>query len=289
MLNNYNLANLTTYKIGGPAKYFAKCNNEQKLLGLLSLFGELNINWFVIGNGSNILIADKGFPGAVIKLGRDFKKVAFCVNSVEVGSAVLLPVLSRHFLSKGWGGYEFMCDIPGTVGGAVRMNAGTKDGEIKDHFLSAKLLSPDGNITDVNKGDMNFSYRYSRLKETRDIVLSVKFELSFIDNFENIKNKINEIISTRNKKYPKVKKNCGSIFKKPRTGIPAGWYIEQVGLKGTAVGEAMVSNEHANWIVNTGHARADHVKYLIRKIQDEVFNKFNILLEREVIFIPEDL
>jgi len=278
----------TTYKIGGSARYFFSCNTVNGIQKALSWCDEQSLPWFILGNGSNILIADKGFAGLVIKLSRGFKAFSFAQDTVEVGGGALMPALSSHCLSKGWGGFEFMCGIPGTIGGGVRMNAGTRDGEIKDHFISAIVQSPNGNVNVVGKDDMNFSHRHSMLANTRDIVLSVRLKLSYPDKPENIKEKIKKIIAIRRAKQPKIKRNCGFVFKKPPGGKPAGWYIDQAGLKGLRIGDAMVAHEHANWILNLGNAKADQVKALISKIQDEVMKKFGVSLEREVIYVPED-
>jgi len=283
------LANHTTYKIGGPAQYFSICDTVDEIQEALSWCEQHVLPWFILGNGSNILVADEGFAGLVLKLGRGFKAFSFAYDSVEVGGGVLMPALSSHCLSKGWGGFEFMCGIPGTMGGGVRMNAGTRDGEIKDHFISAIVQSPNGNVNVVGKDDMNFSHRHSMLANTRDIVLSVRLKLSYLDKPENIKEKIKKIIAIRRAKQPKIKRNCGSVFKKPLGGKPAGWYIDQAGLKGLRIGDAMVAHEHANWILNLGNAKADQVKALISKIQDDVMKKFDVALEREVIYVPEDI
>jgi UDP-N-acetylmuramate dehydrogenase len=136
---------------------------------------------------------------------------------------------------------------------------------------------------------MDFSHRHSMLAKTRDIVLSVRLKLPYLGKPENIKEKIKKIIAGRRAKQPKIKRNCGSVFKKPPGGKPAGWYIDQARLKGLRIGDAMVAQEHANWILNLGNAKAAQVKALISKIQDEVMKKFDVSLEREVIYVPEDI
>ena len=283
------LKNATTFKIGGEAKHFAVCGSIEELHECVTWCNNRGIPWFILGNGSNILVSDDGFPGLVIKLGGDFKKVVFNENTIEVGAGVLLPALSRRFLAKEWGGFEFMCNIPGTIGGAVRINAGTKQGEIKDHFVSAKVLSPNGKISTIPKQDMDFSCRHTCLSNTRDIVLSAKFSLAFLEERKNIQEKIKQIIVDRRRKQPQNRRNCGSVFKSPPGGKPAGWYLEKVGMKGMTIGDAMVANEHANWIVNIGRARSEDVKKLITIGQKRVFDEYGIQLEREVIYLPEDM
>ena len=289
MSDCFALKSYTTYKVGGLAKQFSLCNTVEDLQNAVIGSREKEFPWFILGNGSNILVSDDGFPGLVIKLGGDFKKVVFGKNTVEAGAGLLLPSLSRHCLARGWGGFEFMCGIPGTIGGAVRINAGTKQGEIKDHFISATVLTPAGEIKTLTKEDMDFSYRHSRLAETRDIVLSATFTKPYAAEKADIQEKIKEIIASRRQKQPRIKRNCGSVFKSPPGGKPAGWYIDQVGLKGFRIGDAMIAHEHANWIVNLGNAKAVDVKAIISKVQETVFQKFGVMLEREVIYVPEDI
>ncbi|MGQ9689537.1 MAG: UDP-N-acetylmuramate dehydrogenase [Desulfobaccales bacterium] len=289
MLSSQVIKDYTTFKIGGPARHFSICQSIDDLLEALYWCKDHGLPWFILGNGSNILVSDDGFPGLVIRLGGEFNNVVFQGDAVEAGAGVLLPALSRHFLTQGWGGFEFMCDIPGTIGGAVRINAGTKEAEIKDHFVSARVLSADGTVRNIAKDDMNFSHRHSCLAHSRDIVLSARFSRPYMEEKKRIQEKIKQIIADRRQKQPKNRHNCGSVFKNPLGGKPAGWYIDQTGLKGLRIGDAMVAHEHANWIVNLGKARAEHVKELIEKIQEEVFQKFCVKLEREVIYVPEDI
>jgi UDP-N-acetylmuramate dehydrogenase len=245
--------------------------------------------WFVLGAGSNILVSDDGFPGLVIRISGVFKEISFYENTVQVGAAVLLPILSRCFLENQWGGFEFMCDIPGTIGGAVLINAGTRGGEIADHFISAMIRTPDDQVRSMSKEEMAFSYRRTSLSGTQAIILSARFALPYRAEKDSIHKKMEQIITNRRQKQPRNKRNCGSVFKSYPGQSPPGWYIEQAGLKGTRVGDAMVAFEHANWIVNLGNAKAEHVKSLIDRIQGEVFSRFNVKLEREVSYIPEDV
>jgi len=289
MLANQIIKDYTTFKIGGAVRYLSVCKSIEDLLEALTWCNGQGLPWFILGNGSNILVSDDGFPGLVIKLGGRFKKVKFDENTVEVGAGVFLPVLSQRFLEMQWGGFEFMCDIPGTIGGALRLNAGTKQGEIKDHFISAMILTTGGEVKSICKEEMGFAYRHSSFSETRDIALSALFSLPFLEDRESILEKRKRIILGRRQKQPRNRRNCGSVFKSFPGQKPAGWYIDRAGLKGTRMGDAMVAYEHANWIVNLGNAKAEHVKSLIEKIQNEVFRKFDITLERELIFVPEDI
>jgi len=288
-MSSCHLSKHTTYQIGGPAQHFQRCNSEKDLQTAISRMSRQQLPWFVLGNGSNIIVSDSGFPGMVIKLGGDFKKVVFEKDALHAGGGVLLPSLSRHCMARGWGGFEFMCGIPGTIGGAVIINAGTSQGQIKDNFLSIKVLSPEGTIRTFNHEEMRFSHRHSALLNTKDIILSATFSKPYQTEKNVIKKRIKDIIASRRQKQPKNKRNCGSVFKSPPGGEPAGWYIEQAGLKGLRRGGAMIAYEHANWIVNLGGARAEEVKTLIEIVQKAVWEKFGIMLEREVIYVPEDL
>jgi UDP-N-acetylmuramate dehydrogenase len=283
------LKNLTTFKIGGVARFYSICNSIGEIQQCISWCSQKKLPWIIIGNGSNILVDDEGIPGLVLRLGEKFKSIVFLENEIEVGAGILLPTMSSRLMVKGWGGFEFMCGIPGTVGGAVRMNAGTKQNEIKDYFISATILSADGKLRTVYKDDMRFSNRTSMFAKSKDIILSVKFKLAYPEKPAHIKERIKKNIAWRRERQPRNKRNCGSVFKRPIGCEPAGWYIDQSGLKGLRVGDAMISHEHANWIVNIGNAKAEHVKELICMTQEKVLHNFGIALEREVVFVPEDI
>jgi len=292
IFKNVSLKPLTTYCIGGPAKYFFIAKNIYELFDILNWAKREGIPWFVLGRGSNLLINDNGFPGLVIKLGGDFKKIEIneSYGLVSAGGGCSLPKLGITLINKGWSGFEYMCVIPGTIGAAVRINAGTtKEGEIKDRFVSAQVLMPDLQIKTLSANELNFSYRYSNLIKNNGIVLNATFNLETKESPKILKKRIKEIALKRRYKHPRNSKNCGSIFKRPKGKKSAGWYIEQVGLKGTRIGDAQIALEHANWIINLGNARAKDVKALIELAQEKVMKKFNVKLEREVTYVPEDI
>lgn len=282
----------TTYRIGGPAQYYVSVDNLKELRDALQWCQETGVSWFVLGHGSNILVADEGFPGLVLVLGEGFQHIQFHDEQsvVSAGGGCSLPKLGRRLASNGWAGFEFMNVIPGTVGAAVRINAGTTyEGEMKDCIHAVQVLGPDLLVKTFTRDELNFSYRSSRLTENKAIVLNAAFRLAKRDSVKTIQKKIKRIRDKRNQRHPKNHRNCGSVFKKPEHGKSAGWYIEQTGLKGRRIGGAQVALEHANWIVNAGSATAADVKELIRLIQESVFARFDVMLEREVIYIPEDL
>jgi UDP-N-acetylmuramate dehydrogenase len=291
LIKDVPLRNMTTYRIGGPAKFFFIANGIHELIDSLTWAKEKSIPWFCLGMGSNALIDDYGFPGLVIKLGDGFKSIE--INETEdyftVGGGCPLTRLGMTLMKQGIAEFEYMCVIPGTVGAAVRINAGTKEGEIKDKFLSADILMPDLRVINLTREVMKFSYRHSDLIENRGLVLSARFQIGNREYPEGIEKRIKEMITRRKSKQPKNPRNCGSIFKNPNGEKPAGWYIEQAGLKGMRKGDAQITTEHANWIVNLGKATATDVKYLIHYAQEKVFDKFGVELRREMIFGPEDI
>ena len=291
LLKDVPLRKLTTYRIGGPAKFFFIADDIHELIDSLTWAKEENVPWFCLGMGSNVLIDDQGFPGLVIKLGEGFKGIEIdeAQGLITVGGGCLLPRLGMTLMKQGIAGFEYMCVIPGTVGAAVRINAGTKEGEIKDKFLSADILMPDLRGINLTKEDMKFSYRHSDLIGNRGLVLSARFQIRDRESAEGIEKRIKEMIARRKSKQPKNPRNCGSVFKNPNGEKPAGWYIEQAGLKGMRKGDAQIATEHANWIVNLGKATATDVKYLIHYAQEKVFDKFGVELRREMIYVPEDI
>lgn len=295
---NYNLVrrdvllkSMNTYHIGGSAKYFCTPENVDALLDALAWAKQGGIPWFCLGMGSNVLIDDKGVPGLVIRLGKGFKNINLFESRgiASTGGGCSLRRVGTTLIRQGWSGFEYMCVIPGTVGAAVRINAGTKEGEIKDKFASAQVIMPNLETVDVSAKDLNFSNRYSRLTESQSIVVSASFQIDTREPPEMLTKRVGEIESRRKAIQPKNPRNCGSVFKNPMGGAPAGWYIEQAGLKGMRIGDAQIAGEHGNWIVNLGNATAKDVKGLIEYVKEKVFQRFGIELRREVIYVPEDL
>jgi UDP-N-acetylmuramate dehydrogenase len=292
---NYSLKNLTTIRIGGQALYYATPSTVFELKEILYFSIDQNLILYILGNGSNVLISDEDFKGIVIKLCGTFTEIVFRedVNTVTCGSGALLMKLGNQIADRGYAGCSFMGVIPGTVGGAVRMNAGTlEEGEIKDHFFNAKVLDPlTGELETYSLEDMRFEYRKCALSQSRKILLQATFRLPMIrENFQGeAREIINSILAARRLKHPKIPFNFGSTFKRPPCVKPPGWYLEQVGMKGMKSGGAMVAEEHANWILNMGNATSKDVKILISECQKRVFEEFGISLEREVIYLPEDM
>jgi UDP-N-acetylmuramate dehydrogenase len=287
---NVSLAKYTTYKIGGTSDFFFKPQNVFHLKQAVSWSKQQKIPYFILGFGSNILINDEGFRGIAIRLAGDFKKLIFNERDsvITSGAAVSLIKLAKECSKRGIGGFEGISDIPGSVGASVRINAGTKEGEIKDYFLSADVLDEEVNLRTIYFNEMNFGQRTSMLVGKKMIVLQASFAYGEHNRPETLIERLKKHRDERKRKQPVNKKNCGSVFKSPNER-PAGWYIDQCGLKGKRIGDAMIAHEHANWIVNQGTASASDVKKLIEKVQFDVFNRFGIQLEREVIYVPEDI
>lgn len=312
---NIVLAPYTTFKIGGPAKYFFETDNEKELVEILKFCKEKKIPYFVLGGGSNILVSDKGFKGIVIKIKN--QKLKIKNNLVNVGAGALISNLILKTKKHNLSGLEYLTGLPGTLGGAIFGNAGSRrfGKEIGDLVKKAKLLFPDGKIKEVNNVWFKFSYRHSHLKDFKDnerpIVLSATLKLKH-DTKKNIEKRMNEINTIRTKNLPKgfcagcVFKNVeidnltknekntiakliplniikGNKTKKQK--IPTAWLIDQCGLKGKRIGGAKISEQHANFIINEGKASASDVKKLMDLARKKVFKKFNIHLKDENILV----
>jgi len=280
---NEPLSKHTTWKVGGPADVIYVPKNLISCRALLQQLQEEKIPYFILGNGSNVLVGDKGFRGAVIKL-RAINTIDFNENIVTVGSGVALPVLAMEASKRSLSGLEFLAGIPGTVGAGVKVNAGADGANISDVFVSA-LVWQEGVEKEISVDEMEFSYRTSALKNTPTVILRAIFKLNN-GNQENIKHQMQHSLLYRKNKQPIEYPNAGSVFKNPTDNF-AGKLIADAGLQGKSIGGATVSTKHANFIVNTGKATAKDIKSLITLVQQEVLTSSGILLEPEVEFIGE--
>lgn len=272
----------TSFKIGGPADAFIYIENEASLVNTLSLLKTEKIPFFVMGNGSNLLVSDKGIRGAVIKLAGKFENIQLTGEcEVACGAAVMLPRLctfaQRNFLT----GLEFGSGIPGTIGGAICMNAGAYGGEMKDVVALVQHI----NVHTLHEGsrageDLGFEYRSSSYGTGSDIITDVKLKLSYSKDVD-IAAKMQGNLHKRKSSQPLTHPNAGSIFKRPK-GNFAARLIDECGLKGLTIGGAMVSEKHAGFIINTGDAVCEDVLCLIEKIKETVYKKTGIMLECEV-------
>lgn len=278
---NEPMAKHTSLRIGGPADVFLKVKTLSVLKKLLHFLKESKIPVFVIGNGSNLLVSDNGIRGVVIKLTDDFQKITLIDdNIIECGAGVHLIKLCRFAQQNALSGLEFAYGIPATVGGAVFMNAGAYDGEMKDVLLSTENLTSTGEQVTLAASELDLSYRHSRYSSSDDIILSARFKLNKGDAAK-IKDKMDGFLARRKEKQPLKYPNAGSTFKRP-PGNYAGTLIQTCGLKGKKIGGAQVSTKHSGFIINTGGATCQDVLNLISHIQATVLEKADVKLESEV-------
>ena len=272
----------TTFKIGGPADIFISVKDAEELSFCVSAAETANVPYFICGRGSDLLVSDEGVEGAVITL-TDMHGITIDGTKVTAEAGQSVQALCTVLQKAGLSGLEFAYGIPGTVGGAVYMNAGAYGGEIADCIASVKYLDISGKIKEINKENAEFFYRHSAFQQNGGIVLSAQFNLGY-GNSEKILERMNDYLSRRKAKQPLEYPSAGSVFKRP-AGNFAGTLIEKSGLKGIREGGAMVSDKHAGFIVNTGGATCKDVKNLIERIQNKVLSDSGIELQTEVIYI----
>ena len=275
----------TSFKIGGAADIFISVSSANELSAVFKKCGELNIPRFIIGKGSNLLVSDLGLEGAVISL-LGLNGISVSGEEITCGAGAALSDICRAALRNSLTGLEFAYGIPGSIGGAVYMNAGAYGGEISGAVLSAECMTADGSTVKVEAKDMNFGYRKSVFKENGTTVISAVLRLQKGEKKE-IEEKMEDYISRRKSKQPLEYPSAGSFFKRPE-GYFAGALIEKNGLKGATEGGAQVSCKHAGFIINRGGATAADVMKLSRKVSDTVLAKDGVSLEREVIFIGRE-
>ncbi len=278
------MKNRTTFKIGGDAALFIEVTTVNQLSQLIRFLSECETEYIVIGKGSNILVNDDGLDKVVIHLSGDFNRVErLDRNTLYCGAGLSLAGLCREAENNSLSGLEFAWGIPGTVGGAVFMNAGAYGGEMKNVVYSVRHIDRDGRIGTIKSSELNFGYRQSVYKENGFTIIGVTLKLT-LENRTEIRNRMDYYMERRKDKQPLEFPSAGSVFRRPQ-GAFAGALIEQCGLKGATVGGAQVSKKHAGFIVNIGGATADDVKNLIKKIQNTVKKNTGYDLKREVIFI----
>lgn len=276
----------TSFKIGGPAKVLIKPQSCEEIKGLVDCLNTLKQDFLVIGNGSNILVPDEGLDTVVIKISEGFEGFEIDGNTVRADAGILLSTLSKHVMNAELEGFEFASGIPGTIGGAVFMNAGAYGGEMKDCVKSVRVMDQKGKIFDIEGSDMAFAYRTSRVHQDGLIVLSVLMTFEKGD-FNDIKAYTDELTEKRTSKQPLDKASAGSTFKRPE-GYYAGKLIDDAGLRGFTYKGAQVSNKHCGFVINTGEATAEDVITLIQMVQKIVLDTFGVLMEPEVRLFGRD-
>ena len=271
----------TTFKIGGAADILVTVKTVDELCCTVKACRESDIPYMILGNGSNLLVSDEGIEGAVIVLEGAFKEITVDDRIITAGAGAKLSRLCTTALEHSLSGLEFAYGIPGTVGGAMYMNAGAYGGEMKDVALSVTALTAGGEIREYGADEMQLGYRTSVFKKSGDIILFAKYQLH---NGEPsaIKARMEEVMGRRKSKQPLEYPSAGSVFKRPE-GAFAGTLIEQCGLKGKTVGGAQVSEKHAGFIINIGGATCDDVMGLVKLVQDTVKEQTGYFLEREII------
>lgn len=279
------MARHTTFRIGGPADYFVELGSIEQIRAAIQVCREENLPWFVLGRGSNLLVSDKGYRGVILSIYKDFQKTEIQGETVTVQAGVLLTTLSGKVLDASLTGLEFASGIPGTIGGAVVMNAGAYGGEMKDIVRKVTVLDRDGEVRTLTCGEMQFGYRTSLAKKKGYIVLGAELTLKQGEK-EKIRGEMQALKAKRIEKQPLEFPSAGSTFKRPE-GYFAGKLIMDAGLRGAAVGGAQVSEKHCGFVVNTGNATAADVRELMRQVQGKVQEQFGVHLEPEVRFLGE--
>lgn len=276
----------TSFRIGGPADMMAMPKNETELCNLLQKAAANNIPVTLIGNGSNLLVRDKGIRGLVIKLGNMLNEIKVEENGITFGSGVSLALASRKAAENSFTGMEFAVGIPGSIGGAVYMNAGAYDGEMANVVASVRVMDAEGKVTVLSADDLQFAYRKTALQNSGLIVTSVTVTLKKAEQ-SDIYAKMDDFSQRRISKQPLELPSAGSMFKRP-PGYFAGTLIDQTGLKGYTVGGAQVSEKHAGFVVNIGNATAADVLQLIKDVQNRVMAAHGVYLQPEVLVIGEE-
>lgn len=284
LLENESMKKHTTFKIGGEAEVYVEPTAED-LKKLLSFCREENIKTTIIGNGSNVLCSDKGIKGVTICIAKPMSGIFVEGKEIYAEAGALLGKVARTAASESLSGMEFAAGIPGSVGGAVLMNAGAYDGEIKDILISVDIITPDGDVLTFDASDLGLSYRHSFLMETGDIIVGARFLLNS-GNESEILSKIQELNQRRIDKQPLEYPSAGSTFKRPE-GYFAGKLIQDSELQGYRCGGAEVSKKHAGFVVNVGDATASDVLTVMNHCIDTVKDKYNVILEPEVRYIGE--
>ena len=274
----------TTFRIGGPADYFV-CPDREQIAEVLAVAKKCGMAITVIGNGSNLLVGDKGIRGLVVEIGSAMTQIMVDKNHITAGAGALLSQVAAKAAAAELGGMEFAAGIPGSVGGAVTMNAGAYGGEMKDILRTVTVLTPEGELKTLDVSEMDLSYRHSCVPEQQYIVLEAEIELGYKPE-EEIRAQMEELRNKRIEKQPLEYPSAGSTFKRPE-GYFAGKLIMDAGLRGYRVGDAQVSEKHCGFVINRKNASAQEVRQLMQDVQDKVKAQFGVMLEPEVKMLGE--
>ena len=279
LLENEPMSKHTSYGIGGPASAYITPKDQDDLCRILKFAVKYDITVYFIGSGSNLLVSDNGINGIVISPAKSLKKLEIEENSIVAESGVMLGKLVKESMKRNLTGLESLIGVPGTLGGALVMNAGAFGGEISNYLISVDVMTSKGKLKSYKATDIDFSYRFSSFS-TDEFILLARFELKFED--PNIISERRKIASSgRKTNQPLRFRSAGSVFKNPKD-YAAGYLIDKVGLKGKRIGDAEISTHHANFFINHGNASASDITELIRLARTAVLEKFDIELELEI-------
>lgn len=282
IFTNEPMSKHTSFKIGGPAEIFVKINNVEELKLIIKISKQAEVPITVVGNGSNLLVSDDGIRGIVLKI--EFDKIEIEESGkLKIGSGVKLAFLAQKCLKEKLEGFEFASGIPGTIGGAIRMNAGAHGSEMKDIVKKITCMTRDGKIQVISNEEAKFEYRNSIFSQNDYIILEAEIQLRK-GNPEEIRSKMDEYATYRKEKQPIEYPSACSTFKRGNDFITAK-LIDECGLKGYQIGGAQVSEKHAGFIINKGNATAEDVKKLMKYVEEQVYNKFGKKIEPEIEII----
>lgn len=277
------MAGHTTFRIGGPADCFLQPENEEQLRGVQRYLNMVGVPYFVVGNGSNLLVNDIGYQGIVLQIGPKMSGIIVRGTRIAAKAGARLSQVAHAAMEHGLTGLEFASGIPGTVGGGVMMNAGAYGGEMSQVVAQVKVISRDGEELVLDNDTMEFGYRTSTIRNNSFIVTEVVFELQEGEK-DSIRAKMEDLAARRKEKQPLEYPSAGSTFKRPQ-GHFAGQLIMEAGLRGFQIGGARVSDKHCGFVVNVGNATAQDVRDVISEVQERVKDKFHVELETEVVFL----
>jgi UDP-N-acetylmuramate dehydrogenase len=282
---NTPLSPLCTFKTGGSARFFCDIHSLEQLLEVLKWQKEQQLSLWISGKGSNVVFSDQGWPGLVIHFGGEFSQITRKEHIYSVQAGAALHTLVTQSVREGFGGLEKLAGIPGTIGGGIRMNAGAFGQELADTCIKVRSITPEGKEISRTADQCDFSYRHSVFCDNEEIIISADFALQK-NSSDDLQEEMQEIMRRRKSKQPLQYPNAGSMYKRP-PGNFAGALIEQSGLKGMRLGDAQVSELHANFLINRGKASAQDIYDLSEKVIQMVWEDHQIRLQKEVIFIGE--
>ena len=283
VLINEKMSGHTSYGIGGPVLAYIRPNDKSELIKIIKLMNKNSHKVYYLGSGSNLLVNDKNINAFVITTARAIKDIKIENNTIFADSGVMLGKLVKEAIKHKLTGLESLAGVPGTLGGALKMNAGAWGSEISNYLISVEVIGSDGIIKMLKPTDLNFGYRKSSFS-SEEFILSAQFKLkaSSEEDIKRIKTKASE---GRIKTQPLKYRSAGSVFKNPRSDLAAGFLIEKAGLKGTKYGDAEISTHHANFFINHGNAKAKEIAYLISLSRKTVYEKYGIMLDLELMTI----